>query len=1153
MSEGYETIIVASAEGDVDTKTSLDSQSKVNWTPGDQIIVFSAGESAVFTAINESPSRVAKFKGTVSFIMGYDETGELSYSWALYPYCGWEAYSEPYNNSKTAIISTDLPSAQYGKDNTFADGYAISLGRSESLNFSFKNAYSGFWIRFNREDITSVELKTIGGESIAGKYSIGLSDTESLPYVKSVDDGVDKIALYAPDGGTFKKDTKYYIITFPDVQLSGGVSFTAHRSDGYEGTYYLRSGFKFNRNLFRSLGSSSGGIYLDGRIEYQANIDNGTSTGWVKPGVDEIWYTTYNHEVCTYTATDATGNVVVSNTYDAAADRGVIKFADPLTVLDDQAFTGNPQQLKSVTLPGGLEVIGKQSFQGCQQLQSVHMGNSVTVIGERAFRVCSSLHEINLSNTLEAIGSYAFSQCNSLTGIEVPASVTTIPAQWPDWPDRSTVNENGMNPFYYCQNLESFSGPLASADGKLLLADNGERVVSFAWDAAEPEGEYSVPSGIKALGNLSFGYTDLGHIILPESLEEIQSNVFYLCPSLTKVTIRSLSAPSATENSFANSYATIYVPFPMDNAYTTGNWASLYSAGRIVVSTEPLDNQIIYTSNTAAVYTPMSGSPNTLVSDKCFYDAASGMGVITFAQPLTVLDDGAFKVSDNDNGNITSVKLPESLTIIGNSAFYRCYSLSSVSMGDNVTIIGEQAFNECSSLASIDLSDNLVAIGQLAFVYSGLTSIDIPQSVTYLNARWSDWPEGANDSGSNSFLSCQDLQTFTGKYASQYGAFLIGDDGTLYSFALNHPNQKNICVVPSGVQYMDFYAFGYSECTEITLPEGIVWIFGAAFYGSDQLQEINIPASVQTISAQAFGNCPNLTTVRMESGTAPNLVNGAFTGSNSVNIFVPGYHTGYDAGTWAPLPKVPYQTDNEIWFHGTGSDIDSQYDVVKSACGQDASAAAAVSWSLDDTGGTNPAVPIPASLSGATISVVKFPNPVTEVVANAFKGGTSPIDKWPEVSSALGILDYVSLPKTVTAIGDYAFYMHTSLVEFPAFDKGSSLKTIGKSAFSNCSAITEVNLADIETIGQSAFLKAESLTEMLLGPNLTYLSSQFVTAETPPAGGLTLIFYGYTPPTIQANAFVYPTASLRIYVPAAAVDAYKRAIISAYDDLIIGY
>ncbi|MCQ2976383.1 MAG: leucine-rich repeat protein, partial [Bacteroidales bacterium] len=64
-------------------------------------------------------------------------------------------------------------------------------------------------------------------------------------------------------------------------------------------------------------------------------------------------------------------------------------------------------------------------------------------------------------------------------------------------------------------------------------------------------------------------------------------------------------------------------------------------------------------------------------------------------------------------------------------AFNGCSGLTSIDIPESVTSIGNRAFNGCSGLTSIDIPESVTSIGNYAFNgCSGLNSIDIPESVT---------------------------------------------------------------------------------------------------------------------------------------------------------------------------------------------------------------------------------------------------------------------------------------------------------------------------------------------------------------------------------------------------------------------------------------
>ncbi|MBO5881640.1 MAG: leucine-rich repeat domain-containing protein, partial [Alistipes sp.] len=97
---------------------------------------------------------------------------------------------------------------------------------------------------------------------------------------------------------------------------------------------------------------------------------------------------------------------------------------------------------------------------------------------------------------------------------------------------------------------------------------------------------------------------------------------------------------------------------------------------------------------------------------------------------------------------ITEYTIPDSVTTIGERAFYNCDSLTSITISDNVTTIGIYAFDGCNNLASITMGNGVKTIGGCAFwTCTSLTSVIIPDSVKEVNI--------------NAFLDCTNLISVT--------------------------------------------------------------------------------------------------------------------------------------------------------------------------------------------------------------------------------------------------------------------------------------------------------------------------------------------------------------------------------------------------------
>ena len=131
----------------------------------------------------------------------------------------------------------------------------------------------------------------------------------------------------------------------------------------------------------------------------------------------------------------------------------------------------------------------------------------------------------------------------------------------------------------------------------------------------------------------------------------------------------------------------------------------------------------------------------TSIGDHAFYGCSS-LAEVIIPNSVTSIGDHAFYGCSS----LAEVIIPNSVTSIGDHAFYGCSSLSSIVIPDSVNSIGEGAFLNCSSLSSIVIPDSVNSIGDGAFSdCSSLSSIVIPNSV--------------NSIGEGAFLNCSSLSS----------------------------------------------------------------------------------------------------------------------------------------------------------------------------------------------------------------------------------------------------------------------------------------------------------------------------------------------------------------------------------------------------------
>ena len=80
------------------------------------------------------------------------------------------------------------------------------------------------------------------------------------------------------------------------------------------------------------------------------------------------------------------------------------------------------------------------------------------------------------------------------------------------------------------------------------------------------------------------------------------------------------------------------------------------------------------------------------------------------------------------SSNLQSVKIPDSVKSVERLVFSGCTKLAYVDAG-SIEVIGARAFEKCTALESVVLPDTLTTIGEGAFYRSGLKEIEIPDSV----------------------------------------------------------------------------------------------------------------------------------------------------------------------------------------------------------------------------------------------------------------------------------------------------------------------------------------------------------------------------------------------------------------------------------------
>ena len=406
------------------------------------------------------------------------------------------------------------------------------------------------------------------------------------------------------------------------------------------------------------------------------------------------------------------------------------------------------------------------------------------------------------------------------------------------------VTSIGSYAFYYNIKLEAISIP-----------DTVETIGNNAFDNCTKLSSVTIPETVTSIESYTFSDCNrLKSVTIPEGVTSIGFNAFYGCSSLTSVTIPD-SVASIGYYAFSGCSGLTSVTIP-EGVTSIGNY-TFYGCSSLTSVTIPEG----VTSIGRHAFDGCSGLTSIhITSLETWYSNSFG-----------VKFPGSYDLYLND-ALVTELIIPESVTRIGNSAFYGCSSLTSVTIPESVTSIGDGAFKGCSSLTAIHITSLEVWCGinfgsgfpkkfNLYLNDALVTELIIPDSVTSLG-RYAFYgcssltsvtiPESVMSIGDYAFGGCSGLTSVT----IPWGVTSIGND------AFNGSSSLTSVTIPEGVTSIGDYAFGgCSGLTSVTIPWGVTSIGEGVFCDCSGLTSVTIPESVTSIGDWAFYGCSDLTDV----------------------------------------------------------------------------------------------------------------------------------------------------------------------------------------------------------------------------------------------------------------------------------------------------
>lgn len=242
---------------------------------------------------------------------------------------------------------------------------------------------------------------------------------------------------------------------------------------------------------------------------------------------------------------------------------------------------------------------------------------------------------------------------------------------------------------------------------------------------------------------------------------------------------------------------------------------------------------------------------------------------------------------------ISSVALSPRLGKIYDSAFWECNSLTgTLNLPETLTYVGDQAFWGCSFVGELHLPNSLEYIGGRAFYYAGnfVGNLRLPDRLK----KVSDYAFAG--SGFTGTVDLNNAVEFgSGAFTCDYfSGDLIVPEGTveipnsfMSASQAPGPGKLNSIVLPESLRRIGSNAFfGQSRLRILKISDGLIYIGSYAFTGCTNLTSLELPTTIQTIDNKAFNLCFYISSIICNAVEPPSVMSGAFNGVAKDNFTV---------------------------------------------------------------------------------------------------------------------------------------------------------------------------------------------------------------------------------------------------------------------------
>ncbi len=435
-------------------------------------------------------------------------------------------------------------------------------------------------------------------------------------------------------------------------------------------------------------------------------------------------------------------------------------------------------------------------------------------------------------------------------------------------------------------------------------------------------GDITIPDGVKSIENYAFGNSpSVTSVTIPKSLESMDGNVFSFCMKLKEIKVSKNNQYFSSENgilydkkkkvllqcpremegdiiipetvvkigdeAFWNCYYLTSISIP-ESVTSIGKYAFHFCL-RLLNATIPKNVKSI---GVGAFAGEASMSDIQVSEDNKYFTSENGIlydkkkkvliqcpraksGEIKIPESVTNIGEEAFEYCQN----VTSIIIPESVTNIGRVAFKSCENLTSVIIPQGVTQIEESTFAGCSSLKSVTIPESVTSIDKSAFdtsvdltifCYKDSAAEKYAKTYKFKYQYLTDESDSSTDTENDQKLPAVGKTVTSGK-----NSYKVTKQGTAVAFVKTKSKSKTI-TIPATVKIGNTtYKVtsiaanalkGNKKLTKVTIGKNVTSIGKGAFQNCTALTKITVPDKVTSIGDLAFSGCKEMTTVTLGKG-----------------------------------------------------------------------------------------------------------------------------------------------------------------------------------------------------------------------------------------------------------------------------------------------